>query len=185
MPLSLTLAVRETVAGHRLGALEERWGGGASPPSNAPLGLMHRLNIKTGTQSNASACPCTTSVPSDNQPNGAPQDRPPQGHTQGRRSDEGFGVAVHVSQIRREQQRDARDELTDHLDLQGLRLTVLAPRHQPGGHVRLQLQERRGKGGMGRFGFGFGGRSEFSLRGGGWVGGAEGGTPPPQETLSC
>ena len=32
MPLSLALAVRGTVAGHRLGALEE---GGTSPPSNA------------------------------------------------------------------------------------------------------------------------------------------------------
>ena len=34
MPLRLALAVRGTVAGHRLGALE----GGTSPPSNAPLG---------------------------------------------------------------------------------------------------------------------------------------------------
>ena len=33
MPLKLALGVRETVAGHRLGALEE---GGVPPPSNAP-----------------------------------------------------------------------------------------------------------------------------------------------------
>ena len=33
MPLRLALGVRETVTGHRLGALE---GGGTSPPSNAP-----------------------------------------------------------------------------------------------------------------------------------------------------
>ena len=33
MPLKLALGVRETVAGHRLGALE----GGTSPPSNASL----------------------------------------------------------------------------------------------------------------------------------------------------
>ena len=35
MPLSLALAVRETVAGRRLGALK---GGGLPPPSNASLG---------------------------------------------------------------------------------------------------------------------------------------------------
>ena len=36
MPLGLALGVRETVAGHRLGALEG--GGGTCPPSNAPFG---------------------------------------------------------------------------------------------------------------------------------------------------
>ena len=36
MPWKSALAVRETVAGHRLGALEGG-GGGTSPPSNAPL----------------------------------------------------------------------------------------------------------------------------------------------------
>ena len=36
MPLKLALAVRETVAGHRLGALEEG-GRGTSPRSNASL----------------------------------------------------------------------------------------------------------------------------------------------------
>ena len=35
MPLSLAFAVRETVAGHRLGALEG--GGGVAPPSNTYL----------------------------------------------------------------------------------------------------------------------------------------------------
>ena len=39
MPLQLALGVRETVAGHRLGALEEG-GEGTSPPSNASLGRM-------------------------------------------------------------------------------------------------------------------------------------------------
>ena len=38
MPLKLALGVRETVAGHRLGALEGMGGGGGSPPSNASLG---------------------------------------------------------------------------------------------------------------------------------------------------
>ena len=36
MPLRLALAVRETGAGHRLGALEGGWGM-APPPSNASL----------------------------------------------------------------------------------------------------------------------------------------------------
>ena len=40
MPLKLTLAVRETVAGHRLGALEGG-GGGTSPPSNASLAMAN------------------------------------------------------------------------------------------------------------------------------------------------
>ena len=38
MPLKLTLGVRDTVAGRRLGALEEGGGGYSPPPSNASLG---------------------------------------------------------------------------------------------------------------------------------------------------
>ena len=38
LPLKPSLAVRETVAGHRLGALEGGGGGGYPPPSNACLG---------------------------------------------------------------------------------------------------------------------------------------------------
>ena len=37
MPLSLALAVRETVAGHRLGALEMRWGGLPMHPWANPI----------------------------------------------------------------------------------------------------------------------------------------------------
>ena len=40
MPLTLALGVRETVAGHRLGAREGRGGGGVPPPlSNASLAV--------------------------------------------------------------------------------------------------------------------------------------------------
>ena len=37
LPLKLALGVRETVAGHRPGALRGGGGGGTSPPSNASL----------------------------------------------------------------------------------------------------------------------------------------------------
>ena len=46
MPLKLALAIRETVAGHRLGALKGRGGGGGtSAPSNASLGEWHGSNL--------------------------------------------------------------------------------------------------------------------------------------------
>ena len=51
MPLSLALAVRETVAGHGLGALEGGGGGaGASPHSNASLGGGGRRTARAGAE---------------------------------------------------------------------------------------------------------------------------------------
>ena len=58
VPLKLALGVRETVAGHRLGALEGG-GGGAPPPSSASLGSGRGGSVKKGNMSSAFSDPKT------------------------------------------------------------------------------------------------------------------------------